>query len=156
MPNTTIKLPSDKWTFRSLSHEKINYKYFVVCDNCSEISEKETECYCGQKLKIDSKKNNFLVHFNVISQISHILCKNFDVIMNYLNRQHEPGIMSDIDDGNLYRTIREKNQNLIILPFTLNLDGAQVYKSTNKSLWPVQLYLNFLPPNIRFLRGVVT
>lgn len=37
-----------------------------------------------------------------------------------------------------------------MLPFTLNADGAQVYNSKKNSIWPVQLYQDFLPPEIRF------
>lgn len=151
MPDTTINLPNSKKGVQSLTHKKLDYKFLVICDKCDELNEDETECNCGQIVKVDSKKNNFSVHFDLAPQIYQILWKNFDVIIKYLNREHEEGVMCDIDDAKLYKKIREKNKHVHILPITMNLDGAQIFKSSNKSLWPVQLYLNFLPPSIRFL-----
>lgn len=68
--------------------------------------------------------------------------------MNYKNRNRVG--FSDIDDGKLFRNISESLEaNLIAL--TLNSDEASLNNSGGKQLWPVQMYLNYLPPNIRYL-----
>lgn len=153
MPHTTVKLPTDARAIRSIAHKKLDYNILVMCEKCNELNEKnKSKCACGQTVKIDSKKNNFIVHFGLVQQIHNILYKFFDIIINYLNRVHEPDIISDIDDGELYKNISKKYGHLHILPITMNFDGAQIFKSSKNSLWPVQLYLNFLPPNIRFHR----
>ncbi|CAB0038638.1 unnamed protein product [Trichogramma brassicae] len=36
------------------------------------------------------------------------------------------------------------------LTFNFNTDGAQLFESAKRSLWPLQLYINELPPEIRF------
>ena len=35
--------------------------------------------------------------------------------------------------------------------FALNYDGAQKFKSSSMQIWPVQLYLNELHPQIRYV-----
>lgn len=69
--------------------------------------------------------------------------------MNYIHRNKNEDI-SDVDDGLLYKELCAKNSDSIILTFTLNSDGAPIYNSSKISMWPVQLYCNFLPPEIRF------
>lgn len=151
MPNATVKLPVDIRAIKSLTHKKFDYNIFVICEICDELIPDKSTCVCGRKMMKNSKKNNFLVHFPLEIQIRLILERHFDAIVEYLNREHIYGKMSDIDDGNLYKKICEENPNVYILSSTLNLDGAQIYNSSRSSLWPVQLYLNFLPPKIRFL-----
>lgn len=84
-------------------------------------------------------------------QIRYILDKHFDAILEYLRREHDNNICSDVDDGILFKKNCEKNpSSLKILSLTLNADGATMYNNSRDSLWPVQLLLNFLPPNIRY------
>lgn len=151
MPETTVKLPIEPKSIWKLTKKKLDYNILLICANCDEINQDNTVCACGQNIEMDSKKNNFIVHFDLVAQIQRILDRNFDTIISYSNRERAADVMTDIDDGNGYKKISEKLKHVNILPFTMNLDGAQIYKSSSKSLWPVQLYLNFLPPNIRFL-----
>lgn len=61
-------------------------------------------------------------------------------------------MLSDVDDGVLYKKIQEKNpSNLLTLALTLNADGANIFKSSKNSLWPIQIVLNCLPPGLRYL-----
>lgn len=92
---------------------------------------------------------NFLVYIPLAQQIKLTLDKHFDLIMDYSNRPKNESI-SDIDDGLVYKQTVSKNPGSIVLSLTINTDGGQVYKSKNHSIWPVQIYQNFLPPNIRF------
>lgn len=41
------------------------------------------------------------------------------------------------------------------LTFNFNIDGAQLFKSAKKSLWPLQFHFNELPPQIRFKHLIV-
>lgn len=61
-------------------------------------------------------------------------------------------ILSDVDDGLLYQKIKNEMPSCCYLcAMTLNTDGANIFKSSNDSLWPVQLVLNCLPPSLRYL-----
>lgn len=151
MPNTTMKLPIDIRTIKTLAEKKFDYNIFVICDECDELNANQSVCACGRLMSMDSKKNNFVVHFPLEIQLRLILDKYFDVLIQYLNRDHKYDEMSDIDDGKLYKKIRKENPYSYILSMTMNLDGATIFNSSRGSLWPVQLYLNFLPPEIRFL-----
>lgn len=96
------------------------------------------------------KKNNFLVYFPLLPQILRILCKHFEQIINHLRRKHDADVISDIDDGQIYNSLH-KDPEKLLLALTMNLDGATIFKSSRGSLWPVQFYLNFLPPAIRYM-----
>lgn len=43
-----------------------------------------------------------------------------------------------------------KHRKAYNLTLLMNTDGANVFESNHKSLWPIQFYLNFLPPSLRF------
>lgn len=79
-------------------------------------------------------------------QIQNIVKRNWSAIWKFNNRNRADGSIGDICDGNIIRS------NLEDLKYTLlmNVDGVQVFKKSQKSLWPVQFYANFLPPETRF------
>lgn len=84
-------------------------------------------------------------------QIKYLLDKYFDEILEYIQRDKNDSI-SDVDDGLVFQEISKAYPDAMILSFTINTDGAQMYKSNNSSLWPIQINANFLPPQLRFKR----
>lgn len=84
-------------------------------------------------------------------QIRQILKKHFAIIIEYLRRERTANCLSDIDDGQLFQKSRAATENDELLTFTMNFDGATVFNSTHGSMWPVQFYLNFLPPALRYM-----
>ena len=67
-----------------------------------------------------------------------------------LKKKSEPsGVISDVSDGMLYKNL-ETIENSRFITLTLNTDGANVFKSNHKSLWPVQVVINELPTYKRF------
>ena len=57
----------------------------------------------------------------------------------------------DIYDGGEYVTASGKfKYNPACVSFTLNTDGVALYRSSKKSLWPVWLVINELPPSERY------
>lgn len=148
MPGVKINLPEDRKTVKRFACNDINYNILIPCNSCDELILDGMSCAeCGQIVARDSKKNNFLVHI----PFRKILNKYFDVIIAYLTREHTREMITDVDDGLLFKKICQKNPHLKVLAFTLSVDGANVFRSSNCSMWPVQFYLNFLPPNIRYL-----
>lgn len=69
MPNTTVKIPVDHRTRKTLAEKKFDYNIFVICDKCDELNPNQSVCACGQSSSMDSKKNNFLVHFPLEIQL---------------------------------------------------------------------------------------
>lgn len=125
--------------------------YFLFCKLCDELVGEGQQCECGEVTKKNSKKNNFLVYFPLLPQIHNVLRENFEMIMEYLQRERASDSLSDIDDGKLYKKLYETNKVDEFLTLTMNIDGASIFKSVSGSMWPVQFYLNFLPPAIRYL-----
>ncbi|CAG0900777.1 unnamed protein product [Cyprideis torosa] len=72
------------------------------------------------------------------------------------NSREKSGSISDVMDGAEYKTLR-KNLRLGSEDFTFNLatDGVQAFNSSSKSLWPVYLIVNELPPNQRFKNKLI-
>lgn len=127
--------------------------FFIKCAKCDEMVIANTKCkQCGCVLNINSKKNNFFVYFPFELKVRKIINNHFDAVIDYMNRKHSKDVLSDIDDGLLYEQISRKNPpNLITLALTLNADGANIFRSSKSSLWPLQIVLNCLPPSLRYL-----
>lgn len=152
MPNVAIEIPFNRKTVKKYSNKAFEHRILVFCERCNALAEHETKCQtCERVMLKNSKKYNYMVYIPVEPQIRQILNKYFDVIKEYLDREHVEGVISDTDEGKLFKNIGEKHKNSKLLSFTLNTDGANLHKSSKKSLWPVQLYFNGLPPNMRFL-----
>lgn len=152
MPSASIKLPTSTTAIRKYSSDKIKFKFLIKCEECDDFVEHGVECgQCKRILRKDSKKNNFLVYMNSEPQIRLILNRHFKEIINHLNREHIDDVMCDIDDGRLYKELKKKYPHVKIISLTANIDGANVFRSSHDSLWPVQLVLNCLPPEIRYL-----
>ena len=63
--------------------------------------------------------------------------------------------MSDIRDGAIYESVRADNSGEI-LSLTINIDNVQPSKGSQKTIWPMLLVINEIPPNLRFnLENVV-
>jgi hypothetical protein len=60
-----------------------------------------------------------------------------------------PENLEDIYDGEHYAASHLLRE-LFTISFSMNTDGAPPFDSTSKTLWPVYLVINELPPNIRF------
>ena len=56
-------------------------------------------------------------------------------------------------DGTGYTKWSEFFDNKFNVSFVANYDGAPKFKSTSMQLWPVQLYLNELPPSVRYVEN---
>lgn len=150
-PESAVQLPESRKTIDTFLHTDLSYDIYVHCDNCDEFVKDKTKCpQCGVFYGKCSKKNNFFVHIPLKKQILLMLHRHFDTIISYLDRQHKNGIIADIDDGILLKEIIQKNKHVRVLSCTLNTDGGRMFNSSTYSLWPVQIYLNFLPPSIRY------
>lgn len=122
----------------------------MLCSKCNKLCDENATCRkC--KCAIKKKKSNFVVKICIEQQIKYLFNKHFDKILKYMNREKDPNYISDIDEGILFERVSKKFENSDrLLSFTINSDGAPIYKSSTVSMWPIQLYANFLPPDIRF------
>lgn len=148
MPGSQIKLPTDRNVLKKVAVLRYQQKNLVFCEKCNELCNESGRC-CACDLNTKKTKTNFFIYIPLEQQIRNTLDNHFDSILEHLDRQRGENI-SDIDDGVLHKRACEKHPNSIVLSFTLNTDGCQLHNSQKKSVWPVQLYQNFLPPHLRF------
>ena len=57
--------------------------------------------------------------------------------------------MTDVYDGSEYMKYSDFFDYKYNLSFSLNFDGAPKFKSSGVHVWPIQLYINDLPSDIR-------
>lgn len=145
-PNSATRVPTSIYKIKKLIEPSFDCKFHIKCPTCKYFSN-ENEC-CGNVLKPAN-----MTHFVSIclkQQLVKSIEDNFDEIMAYSSRDDD-GLIRDAQDGILFKKVEAKYRAFKILSLVVNTDGAVVYRTVfKKSVWPVQLYQNYLPPNKRF------
>lgn len=95
---------------------------------------------------------DYFHHIPIRQQIEHMLKMNIKEILTYysvvLERQDE---ITDIHNADDFKRAQKMYPNHLILPLIVNTDGVKVYWSTSNSLWLIQMYQGYIPPNKRYL-----
>lgn len=69
---------------------------------------------------------------------------------NLTNRSgHDSGLLTNIYDGSIYKQLQH-NVYASNLTFGVNIDGVKLFKSPQKSMWPIYLRINELPSRIKY------
>lgn len=87
-------------------------------------------------------------------QTKHVIYKTSAVLHGSLlrvaSKVWDPDrLMEDITDGIAYERVRQQIPNGDIT-LTVNTDGSPLFSSSGRSVWPIQLLMNELPPSHRF------
>lgn len=147
-PNAHVNLPARRDQIKSSANLRFDREFVLIC-KCNNLCDENGSCSeCKKQNK--KGKSNFIVKIPIKQQIKELLSENLVEIIRYMKRDRKTDVISDIDDGALFKTLSKENPNTMILSFTINSDGAPLYKSSKLSMWPVQLIANFLPPDIRY------
>lgn len=148
-PNPIVQIPNNKASLlKKNASMRFTREFILICSKCKTLCNENA--MCGKcKCIIKKQKSNFVVKIPIEQQIKYLVNKNFDIILNHMNRKKINTDISDIDDGLLCKKLSKENSDIPVT-LTMNSDGAPLYKSSKMSMWPIQLYANFLPPNIRF------
>lgn len=80
-----------------------------------------------------------------------MVSRHFDEIIQYKESFNDNiDVITDVQDGFEFKKMQSKYCDKFILSLTVNTDGIKAFNSTSKSIWPIQVYLNFLRPQIRY------
>lgn len=160
IPGTRVQIPETKYLILQKFREDsdIHFEFYVNCEKCklytvsNPIIGSPTNCSeCEISLK--PIELNFFVHINIENQLKGIIRKYWSEISTFINNNSRRNSTSvkDIIDGNIIKNLNEKESKTYNLTLLMNTDGANVFESNNQSLWPIQFYLNFLPPSHRYI-----
>lgn len=162
-------LPKTKYFFKKCFEQNQKPTFHIYCKNCKvyidtydgvrsrreEKNEQKDETsdvcsVCGSAYSLKKMNDgHFFIELPLREQIENKLMENPD-ILNYNTGSSNTTDITDIFDGALYKSLRAKVGNVPLITLTLNTDGVRVFKSKRKaSLWPIQMYINEVPPNKR-------
>lgn len=138
------------------SQEVVLYKKCASCFGYQGISmqENQRKQICERcQLKLDN--SSYFVYIGLKLQLITMLNNYSDEILKYsgeVKKRHQenPNILNDIWDGDILKQLLEHSKDDILNSFCMNTDGASIHKSKNTSIWPIQLYINNLRPEIRY------
>jgi len=158
------KVPSSKYLYKSKIGQKLpGTQYHVYCSNrkCNKyLGNKEdldevVTCVCSHE-SVVSESQSFFVSLSLEEQFRNLFLKESLVIslFNYrFNREKQnSNNFEDVYDGALYQK-HFLNDGILSNPhnfsYSFNTDGMPVGKALSRTLWPIYLTINELPPHER-------
>lgn len=155
VPGNKFQIPTTKYLIlKKFSMDKLPVFFWIYCDTCAKYQSSETGsnkfCCCLCNAELFTEKNKYFVAISLLPQLKKILIDNWDAVINYQMCERDTKFIHDNLCGSISSNLQQNNPLNLKLTLLLNTDGVQVFKSTTKSLWPIQIICNFLPPNIRF------
>lgn len=134
-------LPKSYKKFLSMFKSTLNSERKYYCANCKVLTEcLERVCqYCS------SKDKKYFITCSIKNQIESIISQNMKEIHDYKKNLKE-GNIGDVTQG-MYL----KSKTNFDFSISFNTDGFSPFKSsTLKSMWPIIITINDLPPHLRF------
>lgn len=143
VPNVPVSLWKSKRLVNNQSSSHLHMKKQSICPSCKNVSNNTN---CCNKCNIDyqttrtAKLIPIFYHFDIGVQLESILLHTSDLAFPKLSSP-PPKMMHDIVDGSFYRN-RFKQESGRFITLTLNVDGVQLHKGSDSSVWPVLLVIN--------------
>lgn len=140
-------------------------EYHAVCEKCEvylkQLDRKERTAFrevCKENVPLKGTNANFFVVLNAKDRIKNLLESNDEYYNGTVsNRKRQEGVMTDINDGVLYKQFMESLppvQKDSYATCVFNSDGSPVLKSSTLSVWPIQIIVNESPVNIRTSKAI--
>ena len=133
-----------------LSESKSISTVQLIYPGCNQITKSKEQC-TNRSIKHSVQLQAFR-SFSITNQLQNILINNWNIDLCYKNKEI---FISEIRDGAIYESVRADNSGEIS-SLTISIDGVQPSKGSQKTIWPMLLVINEIPPNLRFnLENVV-
>lgn len=113
------------------------YKYYVFCQSCTILIKLGEKCSLCEMIT-KKTKDNYFIYIPIKPQIKAMLDKHLPQILHHLNETRNENDYCDVLDGKIFKEANKKNPGIVILPLTVNIDGAKIFTSSKASLWPIQ------------------
>ncbi|XP_055586117.1 uncharacterized protein LOC129738837 [Uranotaenia lowii] len=136
-------------TFTKFSEffSKNAFSRHYFCEVCIKyIGTEKTKCY-----KCDKEKLHFFITFDVVQNLKDVLLKNWESFEFFWRNNMNHTKTTDMVTAKVVQERKRTDNNSITL--SLNTDGVKIFNSTaKKSLWPILLCINELPPTVRYAK----
>jgi len=155
------KIPSTKYMYFNYIDKSGDYlKYHIFCPECERYHDNTNDlpesvnCNCGHIITVYS--SNYFVTIDLESQFK-ILFKNTSIVDSLLTYRFNRSkindtALEDIYDGAEYKKYFD-NGNILShmynFSYSFNTDGVPMGKSCGKTIWPIYITINELPPKER-------
>lgn len=150
-PQSSIQLPRTKYKIKNFFQPAFKSIIFVKCSTCANFSPNNSECTICSTI-VRSSNSQYFVYIPIEQQLKQTIEMHLNEIISYYSKvKNEPNGISDLHNTENFKRIQKKYGDLIVLPLIVNTDGVQVFKSTTKSLWLIQIGQGFLPPKMRYM-----
>jgi hypothetical protein len=128
----------------------------VCCEKSTSLSDHCNNVNCTQRSAFIKSPLQFL-RLPIIPQLEEILsCTQHLNFEQQRNSQANIDIIEDIYHGTKYQNIVKEQMGKEFLTFVMNVDGIQVAKSSNSSLWIITLAINEIKRTERFkLKNII-
>eukprot|EP00731_Ephydatia_muelleri_P031481 Em0022g995a len=110
----------------------------------------EKKC-CRQQCKGSTVCNFVILPFE--DHLLQLCEENWDKLQYPFTRRQETDMQHDLQDGSKYRALMQPGEFLSVpehIGLILCSDGIPVFKSSGLQLWPIELCIANLPPEIRY------
>jgi hypothetical protein len=163
-------IPTSKYHFKKLFCNSIDDKpiIHINCKSCKRYLGTEAELkidnapnvceICNEKINLKTKYNdkNLFTTIPLAPQLKRHIEKSVasgDLVFAE-NTEIVRDNISDIFDGEFYKSLVKNCHDRKFVTLTVNTDGAPVHKSATKaSLWPLQFFINEIRLENRFKRS---
>lgn len=152
-PDASIKIPSTIYKMKKNKQPIFTTEIQMKCSGCfNYTSSQKNSTICRDCfLPIKTTDSDYFVYIPILQQLEESIKSNIDEILEYHSKVLSKNEITDIHSADIFQRAQRNYPDHIILILVVNTDGAKVYKSTTESLWLIQLYMGYLPPQKRFL-----
>ena len=152
--------PESAYLLNEMCSTQSKVTYYKMCPECSLVlldsNASTVECiHCKKLVKVPKNYSSttfaLIDPSDIISRHVHFYEDHYNFVVKERPRTRD--IIKDIYDGRMYKKLvnslapSDKHQYVTL---TLNTDGAEPFKSSNDSAWPIYVMINELPLEKRF------
>lgn len=157
-------LPISKHMFKKLFMPKNRATTHLLCSFCDKyLGAKYTygdatviRCeHCNQLTNMNTKyKKNYFLTLPIESQLVNAIKNNMgNGHLKLTPSESRDGVISDVHDAENFKSIKSAMGNTEFISLTWSTDGVVGVKAAkDKSLWPIQMYINEIDLMHRFKR----